>query len=298
MAKVSPRRGAALLGVLTLTWGVGWPIMKIALEEVPPWTFRTLCLIVGGTLTLLLCKAKGEEISVPREEMGPLAIVSFVNVTLWNLFSAYGISLMEAGRAAVVAYTMPLWACLLGRLLLKEKVDVRRWVALTIGLLGLAVLMGPEVDRLGKAPLGFLLMLFAAVSWAFGTVLIKRREWSTPMGVFAGFQLIVGGLPAFVGMFIFEPAFWQTKASLVGWLATAYIVLVGVVFGYWGWLLVVEAFPVSLASLGTMAVPVIGIISGGILLGESIGVREMVSLVLVVGGVGGVLRGQSESKGA
>lgn len=297
MARVSPKRGAALLGVLTLTWGVGWPIMKIALEEVPPWTFRTLCLIVGGTLTLLLCKAKGERISVPRDEMGPLAIVSFVNVTLWNLFSAYGITLMEAGRAAIVAYTMPLWACLLGRFFLKERVGPGRWAALTSGLLGLALLMGPEVNRLGKAPLGSLMMLCAAISWALGTVLIKRREWRTPMGVFAGLQLIVGGLPALVGMVILEPAFWETEASLSGWLATAYIVFVGVVFGYWGWLLLVEAFPVSLASLGTMAVPVIGIVSGGILLGEPIGVREVISLVLVVGGVGGVLLGQRGSKG-
>ena len=297
MARVSPRKGAALLGVLTLTWGVGWPIMKIALEEVPPWTFRTFCLIVGGTLTLVLCKAKGEKISVPRDEIGPLAIVSFVNVTLWNLFSAYGITLMEAGRAAIVAYTMPLWACLLGRPLLKEKVGAGRWVALTSGLLGLAVLMEPEVDRLGKAPLGSLLMLCAAISWALGTVLIKRRDWETPMGVFAGFQLIVGGIPALVGMVLLEPPFWEVKASLLGWLATAYIVIVGVVLGYWGWLLVIEAFPVSIASLGTMAVPVIGVISGGILLGEPIGVREMISLVLVVGGVGGVLRGQTRSRG-
>lgn len=297
MAKISSQKAAALLGVLTITWGLGWPIMKIALKEFPPWTFRTFCLVLGGALVILLSKARGERIHVPREELWPLAVVSLANVTLWNLFSAYGINLIEAGRAAIVAYTMPLWACILGKLILKEKVGIGRWAALAIGFVGLSFLMGHELEGLEKAPTGFLMMLFAAISWALGTVLIKKREWKISTGVFAGVQLILGGIPVLVGMIVLEPEFWDKEVSLGGWVATAYIVLVGVVFGYWGWLLVIEAFPVSVASLGTMAVPVIGVISGGVLLGEPLGIREMVSLILVTGSVGGVLLGHDNSNG-
>lgn len=282
-------RGFLLLGLLTLTWGLGWPVMKTALVEMPPWNFRTLCLMVGGLAILLLGRAKGAPLPIPRGELGPLLVVAAVNVTGWNLFSAYGIVLMEAGRAAILAYTMPLWAALLGRIVLGERLTLPRLCGLGLGLCGLGVLVGPEVGALGRAPLGALFMLGAAFSWALGTVLIKRRRWGMPTAVFAGWQLILGGFPVLVGTLLLEPPLWSLQMSATGWLAVGYVVVVGVVLGYWGWLRVVEIFPVTVASLGTLAVPAIGVLSGGILLGEPLGSREIAALGLVSLGLAGVI---------
>lgn len=278
-----------LLGLLTITWGLGWPIMKVALGEMPPWNFRTLCLVGGGLIILGLAKGKGESLRIPREELPGLLVVAAVNVTGWNLFSAYGIMLLEAGRAAVLAYTMPLWASLLGRIILGERLSLVRILGLGLGLSGLALLMGPETSALGKAPLGSLLMLGAAFSWALGTVLIKKRAWSIPTTVFAGWQLLLGGVPVLLGTPLLESPFWVLQISLKAYMAVAYVVLVGVVLGYWGWLRVVEIFPVTVASLGTLAVPAIGVFSGGILLGEPLGWREIAALGLVILGLAGVI---------
>ena len=105
------RPGAiVLLVALTITWGVNWPMMKLALLEVPPWTFRSLCLMVGGGALLILARAAGTPMSVPRRLLPALALVSLFNITGWHLFSAYALLHTGSGRAAIIGYTMPLWA--------------------------------------------------------------------------------------------------------------------------------------------------------------------------------------------
>lgn len=270
--------------------------MKVALGEMPPWNFRTLCLTGGGLIILALAKGKGESLRVRGGELPALLVVAAVNVTGWNLFSAYGILLLEAGRAAILAYTMPLWASLLGRILLGERFTAGRICGLGLGLGGLALLMGPETTALGKSPLGSLFMLGAAFSWALGTVLIKMRVWSISTTVFAGWQLLLGGVPVLLGTPFFEPPFWELQISPKAYLAVAYVVIVGVVFGYWGWLKVIQIFPVTVASLGTLVVPAIGVLSGGLLLGEPMGWRELGALGLVTLGLAGVVAGPQEPR--
>ena len=105
--------GIVLLVALTITWGVNWPMMKLALAEVPPWTFRSLCLMIGGSALLILARASGAPMTVPRRLLPALALVSLFNITGWHLFSAYALLHTGSGRAAIIGYTMPLWASLL-----------------------------------------------------------------------------------------------------------------------------------------------------------------------------------------
>ena len=112
-----------ILGV-TIFWGVAWPVMKVALNEIPPWTFRTISLVCGGAGIMLLAKTKGLSVAVPRDQLIPLMVVSLFNITGWHLGSAYGISLMMAGRAAILGFTMPLWATIIGYFVLGEKISL------------------------------------------------------------------------------------------------------------------------------------------------------------------------------
>lgn len=118
--------GIALLLALTFTWGLNWPMMKLALLEVPPWTFRTLCLMVGGSALLALARATGGRIGIPLERVPALALVSVFNITCWHLLSAYALLNTGSGRAAIIGYTMPLWASLLSVLVLSAKLTLRQ----------------------------------------------------------------------------------------------------------------------------------------------------------------------------
>jgi drug/metabolite transporter (DMT)-like permease len=256
-------RGLLLLGVLTILWGSNWPAMKLALRELDPWVFRTVCLLVGGAGLLTLVRAGGQSLRVPRAERWPLAVIAFFNITGWHLCSAYGLTLVQAGRAAIIAYTMPLWTVVFGWLLAGERIARARLAALGLGLLGMAVLVVPEASLLCAAPAGTLLILAAAVSWA--------------LRLAAG-----GGARSVSGL---------ASVSTPALLGTAYAALVGVIFCHWAWFRLVAILPASVAAIGTLGIPIVGLFGSALLLGEPVGPAELVALVLVVGGLAILVRG-------
>lgn len=284
-----PPAGFLLLAGITLFWGANWPMMKIALGEIPVWSFRSLCLLGGGIGLLALSGIGGRSLRVPRREIGPLMLCAVFNVVGWHLCSAYGVSLIPAGRAVIIAFTMPLWATLLSRPMLGERLTRAKLAGLALGLVGLAVLIGPDLRAIGSAPLGALLMLGAALSWATGTVLLKRFVWTIGSARLAGWQLLFGAVPVVTGALLMDglpaPAGLSTEALL----ATVYIVALPMVFCHWAYFQLVRLFPAALAAIGTLAIPVLGVLSSAVVLGESVGVRELTSLVLVCGALGAVL---------
>ncbi|HVP79997.1 MAG TPA: DMT family transporter [Thermodesulfobacteriota bacterium] len=281
-ADTLPQLGLVLLLFLSIFWGTNWPMMKIGLKEIPVWTFRTLCLLLGGSGVLCLAKANGLRLVIPRSERWPLILVSLFNVTGWHLCSAYGLISMDAGRAVIIGYTMPVWASILSLFILGERLTLARLIGLLLGIAGLLILVGPDLNALGSAPLGALFMLGAAVTWAGGTVLLKYFRWTMPITVLTGWQLILGGIPVVIGAFILEPMSVLLHVSWRAALVTAYVILIGNILCFWAWIKVVNLFPASLASIGTLAIPVIGVLSSAAVLGEPVGVGEVAALILVV----------------
>lgn len=284
-----PVPGVALLGALTLLWGVNWPAMKLGLSEVEPWTFRTLCLLVGGIGLLGIGRTGGHSLRIPRRERWPVCAVALFNITGWHMFSAYGLTFIGAGRAAIIAYTMPLWAVILGRLVLQERVTRARSLALLLGLVGLAILIGPELRTLWAAPLGALLMLGAAICWATGTVFVKHVQWTMPTVLLTGWQLLLGAVPVMIGKLALEPLPSLADLSYKGIVGTAYAALVGVLFCHYAWFRIVRMLPSGIAAIGTLGIPAVGVFSGALILGEPVGFTEVAALALVMSAVGIVL---------
>jgi drug/metabolite transporter (DMT)-like permease len=285
-----PLTGILLLGALTILWGLNWPAMKVALGEVRPWTFRALCLLTGGTGLLAIARARGQPLAISRREWWPLAIVTFFNITAWHMLSAYGLTLVGAGRAVIIAYTMPLWAVILGRVVLGEPLTRFRSVALLLGLAGLAILIGPELRLLLAAPAGVLFMLGAAAAWATGTVMLKHFRWTMPTVLLTGWQLLLGGAPVVLGQLVLEPWPWLAGVSVKGVLGTAYAAIVGTLVCHYAWFRVVRSLPSGVAAIGTLGIPMVGVFSSGWLLGEPVGAREVAALALVVVALALVLR--------
>jgi drug/metabolite transporter (DMT)-like permease len=282
LTETLPKLGLVLLIFLSIFWGTNWPMMKIGLREIPVWTFRTLCLFLGGFGVLGTAMTNGLRLTIPRSELWPLILVSLLNVTGWHLCSAYGLIYMDAGRAVIIGYTMPVWASILGSFVLGERLTLARLIGLVLGIGGLLILIGPDLKGLGSTPLGALFMLGAAVTWAGGTVFLKYFRWTLPITVLAGWQLILGGIPVIIGALILEPMTILLQVSWQAALATGYVILIGNIFCYWAWIKVVDLFPASVASIGTLAIPVVGVLSSAAVLGEPIGFGEIAALILVV----------------
>ena len=288
------RRGLILLAMLTLAWGVSFPIMKIALSEIRPWTFRTCTLMFGGFGLLAISKARGLKLAIPKGEIKALFLVGLLNITGWQLCVAYGLSLMNAGRAVIIGYTMPLWATIMGRILLKEQLTPARLVGLALGLTGLAVLLRPDIGALEAAPLGVIFMLGAAMFWGVGTVCLKYYRWTMPVILVAAWQMLLGGIPVVVGAFILEPVAAVTNISPRAALALLFVIVLPMWFCHWAFFSIVQLFPASVAALSTLAIPIVGVFSSIFFLGEQVGFNEIAALVLVVAALGSVLIGPDE----
>ncbi|CAB1060635.1 Permease of the drug/metabolite transporter (DMT) superfamily [Olavius sp. associated proteobacterium Delta 1] len=277
-----PRKGIFLLITLSLFWGLAWPAMKISVSEIPPWTFRSYCIVMSGIGILLLAKVNGFKLKMPLHELKPLCFVALFSITGWHLFSAHGLLRMDASRAVIIAFTMPLWANILSALLLKERITSTRILALGLGLSALGILIRPELEAVGAAPLGAVFMFGAAVSWATGTVLIKRTDWNTPTTVLTGWQLLLGGIPVVMGAAFFEPSGISLNVSARAIFALTYIIFFPMIYCHWAYFTLVRIFPASIASIGTLAIPVVGVFSSTLILNESVGISEIVALFLVV----------------
>ncbi len=286
-----PPAGFLLLAALTLFWGSNWPAMKIILGELSPWGFRLLCLLPAGFALLAIARLSGLDLRVPKREIGPLLLCAVFAIAGWHLFTAHGVSLIPAGRAVIIAFTMPLWASLMAAPLLGEALTRRKLLGLGLGLGGLACLLGPEIAVLGTAPLGSLLVLVAAISWALGSLLLKRFAWTTPTIVLAGWQLLAGGLPVTVGALLIEGVPDPTALSPKAQVALIYTITFPMIFCHWAWFKLIGLFPAAIAAIGTLAIPVVGVFASALLLGEAVGPAEVAALILVCLGLAVVLVG-------
>ena len=286
---VAPVMGVAMIALLAVLWGSNWPAMKLALSEIPPWTFRSIGLVIGGVGLLAIARIAGHSVAIPRQSGAMLLVISLFNITIWHVLSAYGLTLIEAGRAVIIAFTMPLWAVLLSRFILNDPLTARRITALALGLVGLAILIGPDLQALGAAPLGATFMLAAAVSWALGTVVMKTREWTMPILVLTGWQLLLGGVPVVAGMLLFETPVDLAMISIRGLIGLTYTIVVAMFICHTMWFALVRRLPAAVAALGTLAIPIVGVFSSALFLEEAVGVREVIALCLVVAALGTAL---------
>lgn len=272
------------LAALWIVWGTSWPAMRTVFLEVPVWQFRAITCALGGVALLAIARFAGASIRLARADWLPLAVASVFNMTVFHIATGYGLKMIGAGHAAVVVYTLPVWTALLSVFFLKERLAPRVLLGLVLGMSGVAVLASHDFKTLGSDPLGLVIVLAAAICWGIGTMLVKQRPWSAGVNALAGWQLLMAAAPIGV-VALFTERFALHELSTAALLSGAYILFIGVILGYAVWFKVVSLFPATIASIGALVTPVIGMASSALLLGEPIGWRELAALALVLSAV-------------
>jgi drug/metabolite transporter (DMT)-like permease len=285
-----PRRLWWVLAALTFAWGFNWTALKVALSEVPPWTFRSLCLGLGSAVLFAALRAGGQPLGVPRGQWPRLALLAVLNITCWNMLVAFGIALIPSGRASILAYTMPIWAIPLAVWVLGERITRRRLLGLALGMIALVLLLGEHLVGFGSAPLGSLLVLGAALTWALGTVLQKRFPIAMPLGAYTAWLMLLGGVPVFVGTLLLEDVRVLRDVSVAPALGVAYNVFIAFAFAHWAWIKIATSVPVSVFSISMLLIPVLGVLSGVVFLSERPSWAELAALVCVLGALATVIR--------
>ena len=269
-----------LLILLALAWGINWPVMKLALNEVTPWTLR----IVGygiGTLSLFaLVRLQGRPLGLPfGPAWGHVIVSALLNVVGFGLFSAFAQLSALTSRVVIVSYSMPIWTSLLAWALLGERLTTMSIAGLVLCVAGLAVLVYPLAE-LG-VPLGLLFALGAAVSWAAGTIYLKWARMSADIVAVTAWQILISFLviAACVPLFEGAPHLWPVSA--VALFALAYQGVIGTGVAYFLWFNIVRRVPAATASLGSLCVPVVGILSSMLILGDRPTFADAIGFALI-----------------
>jgi drug/metabolite transporter (DMT)-like permease len=282
---VTTARAALPIVVLSLVWGCNWPILKMGVEELAPLTFRGMTLPFAALGLLLVSRLSGDSVRVPRALWPRVIALALFNIACWNGFVLFGVQQLPAGRSAILAYTMPIWATMIATLVLHEPLSRRKLLGLVLGVSGMAVLIGEQIAVVRAAPFGALMILAAAITWAFGTVLL--RKWQPPIAqnTLSGWMMLLGWIPLAIAAPFLDPqplASELGQLSARGWFAIAYNIFLAGTVAHWAWFTLARTLPVAVSSLSSLSVPVVGVFSGIVLLGERPDVHEWVALALVV----------------
>ncbi|MCX7382567.1 MAG: DMT family transporter [Alphaproteobacteria bacterium] len=281
-------RARAMVAALGVLWGLNWPAARLALLDYSPWMFRSIALWVGAAALLAIALSRRRVLWVPRaRDRVHLVVAGLLNLAGFNLFSSFAQLGTTTTRVAIIAYTMPLWVTFLAWIVLGERLDRVRAVAMTLGAAGIAALIIPFLG--GEIPIGMWFALGAAVSWAAGTVYVKWAAVAADPFVIAGWQLAAGGVAAVAGLLLFGgtprllPEHWQAGVGLF------YNVVFGTALAYYVWFEVVAQLPAATAALGVLMVPVVGVTSAMLLVGDRPTAMDFIGFALVLTAAGCVL---------
>jgi drug/metabolite transporter (DMT)-like permease len=212
-------------------------------------------------------------------------LAALLNVTGWMVLMGLALLWLPASEAALIAYTMPVWASLLAWPVLGERPTVLRTVALVMAFAGLAVIMGGNgISATTEKLPGIVMALCGALGFALGTVLAKRLPVPLPPIPAAAWQIGLGCFPIVIIGLAFETTHIEKVTTLGAWLLV-YSTVIQFCIAYVSWFAALARLPASVAAIGTMAVPVIGVVASAIALGEPLGLTQIVALAFTLAGV-------------
>lgn len=282
----SYRTALLLLLAVIVVWGANWPILKIGLDYVAPLTFAAFRLVLGAT-TLFLFLAWRGELSLPtRQDMPVVISVGLLQLAAFIILINLGLEHVGAGRSAILSYTTMIWVTPAAIWLLGERYSHLKIVGVLCSLAGVAIMFNPaSFDWNDEAVvLGNGLLLAGAFAWALGILHVRGHRWRQSAVVLAPWQMLVGLVPTALLAVLFES---QTP---IQWSPTLVAVLVyngpiATAFALWAWLSVNRGLPAIASSVGSLGVPIAGVILATLMLGEPVTWDNVAGFTLIALGL-------------
>jgi drug/metabolite transporter (DMT)-like permease len=271
-----------LLVALSFCWGLSWTAMRIALDEVSPWSLRLIGYSIGAAVLLVLIKAQGRSLAIPggRNRLHIVMAALFLAVG-FGVAGTFAQLMANTSRVIIVNYSMPVWGSLMAYFVLRERINARAALGLALCVAGLSVLVYPVAETSLREPVGLLLAFVCALCWGGGTVYMKWARikgdllaitfWQVLVGVavFAVMYLIFDGVPHY------EPLQWRT------WSGLLFNGVLGTGIAYFIWFNIIGRLSTATASLGSLINPVVGVIGAVIILGDRPTVPDMIGFALI-----------------
>jgi drug/metabolite transporter (DMT)-like permease len=258
---------------LVAIWGGNYTWVKVALQDIGPWTFNAIR--YGGATLLMLgvfgLKGPFSSILPAPEERRSLALIGFLQAGLTTAFAALALQWIEATRVVLINYSMPIWTLPLSLLLLGERISLRAGLGAALGAAGLVLLTNPFTMVWNETTLpGVLCALVSVLSWALGAVLYRRRKWTSGFWQQSFWMIAVTFVFMTPFAFIFETGrSINPTTSLL--LVIAYNMVVPTVVGFWCWSQALSRVSATTAAQFLLLSPIFGMVQNHFVLGEPLG---------------------------
>jgi drug/metabolite transporter (DMT)-like permease len=282
------RQQLVIVIVLTLAWGVNWPVMKLGVTDFPALSFRALSLVLGVPVLALALVVLRVPFRLPRRHWLELLWLTATNMFIWNICIIVALKNLSSGRAAILGYTMPIFSAMLGALLFSAAMTWRGWLGVGAAAVGVSLLLWHEFAGLAGHPVGVALALFAAATWAVGTQLMRRTRIEVPTLTLSFWMTVITALGMSLLGALFEREQWHAPSTAVWW-TVGYNSVVIFGFAHAAWFSLARNLPPVASSLSVMFIPVLGVFSGALWLGEILHWQDWAAVALMVVAIGSVL---------
>lgn len=273
----------SLLVLVTALWGVNFVSARLGLESTTPLGFRAITFGGAVAILLIVCLVRRTSLALPeRLDLVHLAVAGVFSIAVFGVLAALAVLHSDVGRTSIVVYTMPLWVVVFSRVVLGERMRGLQRLAVLVGAAGIIVLMTPLVIE--GAWLGPLYALGAALSWAIGTVWLKAARVQAAPVVVTVWQLLAGTAALLIAVLVTGDEVITGPMTGGAWWGVIYTTIAGTVVAYVIWFQVVQRLPAGVAGMGTLLVPVFGVIASILALGERPTVFDGVGFALICGG--------------
>lgn len=282
--KMKPSHLLQLL-VLGLLWGSSYLFIKVAVGGVDPVTLVAGRLTIGTLFLYGMVKAHGLELNRDRKIWAHIIVMSFVGIIVPQVLIAWSEQHVTSSAAAILNATTPFFTLIFATSVIQTEYFSRtKAIGLAAGFAGIAVMTGDGILKIATSSAqGEIALLVASLGYGFAFAYARRFLRGEPL-VLASGQMMLSALVLVPGMFLLgHPTQMHLNIDrLICWVALGTLSS-GVAYILY-YRLIAEIGAIS-ASFGTYLIPIVGLFWGWLLLGESIGVRTIIGVVMILAGL-------------
>src|SRR5699024_695070 len=197
--------------------------MKQALQYMVPFTFTTLRFITGSLSLLMIVYMTRQFISF-KKYWKELLIQGTLQTTIAFALVMGALQVVEAGKASVLLYSMPIWSSLFAIKWLNEKLSSKKWCGLFLGFVGLLTIIGWDLFQ--ESYLFFiseLLIVLGSISWALSNIYFRKKLAHLPKVTTSAFQMLFGA----GGLFVLSLLFEMNEPMTINTTSIMYILFTG-----------------------------------------------------------------------
>jgi drug/metabolite transporter (DMT)-like permease len=273
------------LALVVFFWATSWLFMKVILSNIAPLTFTALRFAGAAVITSALALLMRMPVLPARGERLQLGLIGLLQAGGVMGLSTIALQYITVGRATVLVYTMQLWALPIGWLIGRERIKPLGWVGGLVGFTGIILFVNPKALNWhdGRVLFGNALLLWAAINWALGSCLYRRRKWKTPFWTQTTWHMIWCA----VALTLAVPLAGHSRPTVwTGWVVAilVFIAVFPTCLGYWWWGKILTVMPASRAGQVICLVPVLATLMSAVFLHEQLTLGVITSMAVI--GVG------------